>query len=220
MTAVKFCGLTQPADAAAAAALGASYVGVIFAGGPRQLTPSQARDVLAPSRGSARAVGVFGAADPDEIARMAAESALDVVQLHGDPGPVQVEQVRRVFGGRVWAAYRARESRLPPDAHALFDTADAVVLDAFREEALGGTGATLDWAQLRADLAAVRGRHAMLVLAGGLRAGNVGEAIRVIAPDLVDVSSGVEHAPAIKDHNEMRAFADAVRAAAATGPRS
>jgi phosphoribosylanthranilate isomerase len=89
-----------------------------------------------------------------------------------------------------------------------------VVLDAHVEGVLGGTGRTLDWQGVAAATADLRGRGAMLVLAGGLRAQNVGAAIRMLAPDVVDVSSGVEQAPGIKDHQQMHAFADAVREAA------
>ena len=212
MADIKFCGLTRAADAQHAAALGARYLGVIFAGGPRLLTPERARDVLA---GASRtpgitSVGVFGVATPDDIAEKARAAGVGVVQLHGDPDPATVADVRTKFGGKVWAVLRVEKTSLPASAGALFATADGVVLDAKVEGRLGGTGVRLDWDALAPSLRAMRGQ-AKLILAGGLNAANVAEAIRVLEPDVVDVSSGVESAPGIKDHDRMRAFADAVR---------
>ena len=213
MTAIKFCGLTRPEDAALASSLGASYLGVIFAGGPRLLGAERARVVLdagcavgAPGR-----AGVFGAASAAEIGAVAADVGLTVVQLHGDPTPSFVDEVRRSFGGAVWAALRTSGDALPARAAALFDAADAVVLDAKVDGALGGTGVALPWAALAPQVERAR-RSRTLVLAGGLVAGNVSDAIAALAPDVVDVSSGVESAPGIKDPALLRAFAVAALA--------
>jgi len=118
--------------------------------------------------------------------------------------------VKSVFSGEVWPVLRLADGTLPPTAPALFEVADAIVLDAYVPGKLGGTGVTLPWRRLADELAPVRGR-ARLVLAGGLRPDNVGEANRLLRPEVVDVSSGVETAPGIKDHARMRAFRDAVR---------
>lgn len=202
--AVKFCGLTRPEDAAAGARLGAAYLGVIFAGGPRLLTPRRAAEVLAAANG-ARRVGVFGAVPGTEVGDVAAEAGLDVVQLHGDPDAAAVSAVRRHFAGEVWAVVRCDGPRVPAGTEALFATADAVVLDAKVPGQLGGTGVTVRWAELRDVLAPWRG-GAPLVLAGGLTPGNVAEAAALLTPAVVDVSSGVEVAPGVKDHERMRAF--------------
>jgi phosphoribosylanthranilate isomerase len=207
---LKFCGLTREADAAYAASLGAAYVGVIFAESPRRLDPAAASDVLAPARGRAKAVGVFGPVTIETIATVAAETALDVVQLHGDPSPGVVERVRPFFGGEVWAVIRIAGSELPPESTALMSVADAVVLDAKVQGQLGGTGTSFDWESVARTLDRQRVRS-RIVLAGGLNHENVAHAVRVVAPDVVDVSSGVESAPGIKDHARMRAFSDAVR---------
>ena len=122
--AVKFCGLTRPEDAAIAASLGAAYAGVIFAGGPRLLTPARAREVLAAASG-ARKVGVFGAQDAARIGEVAREVGLDVVQLHGDPDTNAVDEVRRHFAGEVWAVVRCEGDRVPSQTAALFCSADA-----------------------------------------------------------------------------------------------
>lgn len=219
MTAVKICGLTRVADTAAAVGFGADYVGVIFAGGPRRLTTAQALEVLTPARGTVRTVGVFGAVSAEDIGQIARDVRLDIVQLHGDARVSDVAELRRWFAGPVWVAVRAQDSTLPADAMELFECADAVVLDAHRAGALGGTGVALDWPRLAPALPPAEERRAAFVLAGGLRAGNVADAVRILAPDIVDVSSGIERAPGMKDHEMMRAFTDAVREAAAA-PRS
>ena len=207
MTEFKFCGLTRPEDALTAGQLGASYIGVIFADGPRRLTIQRARTVLDGCVSSAKRVGVFARSSPNEIAKTAREAKLDIVQLHGDPTAADVMAVRAATGAGVWAVMRVEDS-LPSEAESLFDSADAVVLDAKVGGALGGTGVTISWTSIARQVAAVRhGRS--LVLAGGLRPDNVATAIEVLAPDVLDVSSGVESAPGIKDHARMRAFAAA-----------
>lgn len=208
---IKFCGLTRRVDAELASALGAAFVGVILAGGPRHLDTGAARDVLAGAAGSRR-VGVFGALDATSIAGVARDLALDVVQLHGDPDAAFVRLVRDGFDGLVWAVMRVSGDALPATARSLFEAADAVVLDARVPGALGGTGVTLAWDSIAAEVLAVRGATP-LVLAGGLTAENVGRAVKGLSPSVVDVSSGVELAPGVKDHQRMRAFAAAVRAA-------
>ena len=209
MTAIKFCGLTRSQDAALAGQLGAGYVGAIFAGGPRAIAPASARDVLAAAGRTVRRVGVFGDDPPDAIAAAAALAGLDVVQLHADPTAEVVDAVRRRYDGVVWAVLRTSGSLAVPRATALFAAADAVLLDAQVPGALGGTGHALDWPRLRAPVDAARGAGT-LVLAGGLTPGNVATAIAALAPDVVDVSSGVEQSPGVKDHSRMRAFAEAV----------
>jgi len=207
---VKFCGLTRAEDARLAAELGARYVGVIFAGGPRLVTPAGAAALLPPAAVGLRRVGVFGAQGAAEIAATAEAVPLDVVQLHADPTPVDIDAVRNVWPGPVWAAVRVGGAELPRGARDVFRAADAVVLDARVPGRLGGTGVALEWARLRDAVDRLReGR--VLVLAGGLTPDNVAAAAGVLAPDVVDVSSGVERAPGIKDHARMCAFAAAAR---------
>ncbi|HYW51148.1 MAG TPA: phosphoribosylanthranilate isomerase [Gemmatimonadaceae bacterium] len=212
--AVKICGLKRPADAAAAAAAGARYVGAILAGGPRLVTPDGARAVFEQA-GSATRVVVVGHEPVDDIVRAGMAAGADIVQLHGDPSPRMVLDLRERWPGGIWAALR-----VPPDAFdseraaALFAVADGVVLDAFVPGQLGGTGVPIDWRALRAPLAAVRAlaeSSALLVLAGGLSPQNVGTSARLLTPDVVDVSSGVESAPAIKDHARVQRFIAAAR---------
>jgi phosphoribosylanthranilate isomerase len=207
---IKFCGLTRRADVEAAVGLGARYVGVIFAKSARRVSADAARELLRDVPPSVGRVGVFGAdLEPEAIAEIARDVRLDVVQLHGDPDEAAVASARRYFAGRVWAAVRVRGDTLPNTAAALFRTADAVVIDAYSSKALGGTGVSLPWEALREAIAGVRG-SARLVVAGGLRPDNVVAAIQALRPDVVDVASGVEAAPGIKDEMKLRAFRDAV----------
>jgi phosphoribosylanthranilate isomerase len=211
MAEVKFCGLTRPEDAAEAVKLGAGYVGAIFAGGPRLLTSARARAVFGGIPKTVRRVGVFGAASAGAIAAMIEDAGLDIVQLHADPTVADIRAARDAGGRMVWAALRIAGGRIPTQATALFAEADGVVLDARTEHALGGTGRTLPWAELAGNLDRVRVGGAKLVLAGGLTPENVAEAMRLLSPDIVDVSSGVESAPGIKDHQRMRDFVGAAR---------
>ena len=213
-TEIKFCGLTRAEDAREAVTLGARYVGVIFASGPRRLTAERAAEVLEGVPAIVRRVGVFADASADEILAVAESLGLEAVQLHGETDARLVAALRARFDGEIWSVLRVRDGRLPESAAALFSAADAVLLDAHVAGKLGGTGVALPWEQLVDDLIAIRngGSGARLVLAGGLKAENVGAAIRLLRPDVVDVSSGVETAPGIKDHARMRAFRDAVHA--------
>ena len=211
MVEVKFCGLTRHEDAFEATRMGADYVGVIFAGGPRLLSAQVARSVLGHVAGGARRVGVFGASHGATIASTADAAELDIVQLHADPDAEIVRAVRAIVRRPVWAALRVGGTELPGTAAELFAEADAVVLDARADHALGGTGSTLPWASLAAAIAPLRERRARLVLAGGLTPLNVAAAVAALRPDIVDVSSGVESAPGVKDHQLMRAFFAAAR---------
>ena len=215
MADVKFCGLTRPEDAAQAAALGARYVGVVFAESLRQVTDQDAARVLGQVPMGISRVGVFGDTKPEQIAERAQRLELDVVQLHGDPKPRVIARVRRTWRGQVWAVQRLAAAVMPPAAADLFDAADGVVLDARVDGKLGGTGIPLPWEELAEKIAPYRSYRAKLIVAGGLTAENVGRAIAALQPDVVDVSSGVEADIGIKDHEKMRAFRDAVSAAGA-----
>lgn len=209
---IKFCGLTRPEDAEQAASLGASYVGVIFAGGPRNLTPERASDVLAAVSRDVQRVGVFADQTADEIAALANRLGLDVVQLHANSSATRIAAIRAQFGGKIWPVCRVAEPPLPADVRELIELADGLVLDSYVRGTLGGTGVTVPWSTLSEDVDRIRPDIRLFVLAGGLRPENVAQAIEALAPHVVDVSSGVESAPGIKDHDRMRAFHDAVAA--------
>lgn len=206
---VKICGLTRAVDAEMADAAGAAYLGVIFAGGPRMRTPQEARTTLAGRR--ARKVGVFAQQDAGEIASIAAIAGLDVIQLHAVSSVERVAEVRAATGLEVWAGIRTASGELPELAEELAEEADALLVDALVAGQLGGTGVTIPWLALGEALDEMS-VGARVVLAGGLTPENVDEAIDYVAPSVVDVSSGVESAPGIKDHARIRDFIAAVRA--------
>lgn len=212
MTDIKFCGLTRPEDACEAVRLGAAYVGIVFAAGPRRISPEGARRILFAVQKPVRTVGVFGPQTPAEIVAVASCLGLDVLQLHAAADGQSVRRVREQFAGTIWAVLRLPGATLPASAAELFDAADAVVLDAHVAGSLGGSGVPLPWNALGPAVDPVR-KTRRLVLAGGLRPDNVKDAIRALRPDVVDVSTGVESSPGIKDHSRMRAFRDAVMAA-------
>jgi phosphoribosylanthranilate isomerase len=212
MTDIKFCGLTRKVDVRVALELGAAFVGAIFAGGPRVLTAQQARSLF-DDVGGARRVGVFGDQPSDEIARIAELVPLDVVQLHADPTPRTVAAVKAVTGLETWAAMRIGNAVAEADLDALISSADAVVFDSRVDGALGGTGRVFDWAMLTNLLDPHRRAQARVILAGGLTPQLASHAVEAVHPDVVDVSSGVETAPGVKNHALMRAFAAAVEGA-------
>jgi phosphoribosylanthranilate isomerase len=209
---IKFCGLTRPDDAQYAAALGASFVGGIRAGGPRLLSVDAWRDTLSGLPAGVARVAVLGAMSPIDVESEIEALGADIAQLHGDPTASDVALLSQ-RGVRVWPVLRVAGDVLPREAWALSEHAEALVLDTLVEGQLGGTGVALNWQALEASVERWRSEfpNVQLVLAGGLNADNVAQAIELLAPDVVDVSSGVEIAPGIKDPERMRAFADAVR---------
>ncbi|MEO7085855.1 MAG: phosphoribosylanthranilate isomerase [Gemmatimonadaceae bacterium] len=208
---IKFCGLTRAVDAEYAASIGAAYVGVIFAGGPRLQTSESARDVLRNVPRYIQRVGVFADQSTEEIARIATDIELDVVQLHGATDVARIDALRADFTGEIWPVIRAKNGVLPDGTLSLAKAGDGLLLDAFVDGTLGGTGVALPWKQMAPALRALRGEYdTTIVLAGGLTPENVGAAIAALSPDIVDISSGVEHSPGLKDHARMLAFRDAV----------
>jgi phosphoribosylanthranilate isomerase len=202
---VKVCGLTVPEEARACAELGAWGVGVVFAPeSPRRIDAARAAEVLAAVPEGVARVGVFVGASPAEMASVARVAGLTHLQIHdADPG-----EARRASGLPVIEGVRVSG----PDAlaRARASAADLVLLDAAVPGRHGGTGRSFDWSLLDG-----RPLGRPFVLAGGLRAENVAEAVARVAPDMVDVSSGVESAPGRKDPERVRAF---VAAVAAAGP--
>jgi phosphoribosylanthranilate isomerase len=209
-TDIKICGLTRSIDAEYADAAGVAYLGAIFAGGPRERTPEQARDTLAGRR--ARKVGVFAEQSEDVIATVVETVGLHVIQLHGGADPERVERVRAATGKEVWAVVRTADGALPDSIQELCEAADVLLIDAHVPGQLGCSGVQVPWDRLGESLDALD-YHPRIVLAGGLTPDNVAEAIDLVAPNVVDVSSGVESSAGIKDHSRIRAFVGAVRSA-------
>ena len=211
--------MTRPRDAALAAELGASHVGVIFAESPRRVTVEQASEVFALA-GDAKRVGVFGHAgiSSEMVIRHAKDLRLDVLQLHGGFLPTDVVRLRHDFDGELWAVVPIDRlaGELPEGWDGLAEVSDALLIDTSVRGVSGGTGVRFDWKAAAPSILRAASRIP-IVLAGGLNAGNVGEAIATLRPGTVDVSSGVESAPGVKDPFRMRAFADAVVSASIVG---
>jgi len=202
----KVCGLTRPEDAATAAEAGASFLGVVFAGGPRLVTPAQAAEVTAAANG-VPVFGVYGTQSVEDILQISRAAGLSGAQLHG-PYPRAAAARLRTEGLKVWRVVRiATPDGLDALAEAVRD-ADAVLVEPHVPHALGGAGVSLDLAVAREARARLAG--ATMVLAGGLTPESVAEALGLVRPEVVDVSSGVEYLPGIKDPDKIARFLEAL----------
>jgi phosphoribosylanthranilate isomerase len=206
---VKVCGLTRLCDVEAAVAAGASAIGFVFwPRSPRAVTIDVAARLRGALPAGVVAVGVFVDADADAINDTVVRVGLGAVQLHGDEAiglrdAIGVPLIKAVVGGAHDAAWvDCKDGRV------------VLLVDARDDAQRGGTGRVADWAAA-ARLAAAR----PLVLAGGLTADNVARAVLTVGPVAVDVSSGVESAPGVKDARRLRAFFGAVRALGASEDR-
>ncbi len=196
---IKACGITSLRDGLAACAAGFSAVGLVFTESPRRVNPDLARKICARLPSSALRVGVFTDEGESEIKHLLRFCSLDLVQLHG---AFPVEHIRRL-GERAIPCLRPR---CPDDLEIISEWkgAFAVLIDTWHERKAGGTGLTGNW-----ELAAFAAGKARIILAGGLNPRNVGSAIAAVAPFGVDVSTGVEIAPGIKDAPLLEEFARA-----------
>jgi phosphoribosylanthranilate isomerase len=208
LTDVKICGLTRQEDVEAACDLGAAYVGFNFsAASPRRVSLSGAGALAAAARPGVRRVGVFVSEDYGEIREAVEAAGLDVVQIHRMLTAADLEEIPcRVLA----VAHAGRDEEIPPAA--LLERCAGILVDTSVSTTPGGTGVPFDWALLEGRRWAVP-----LFVAGGLRPENVSESIRRTRPSAVDVASGVESAPGVKDRERMRRFFEAVQAADANG---
>jgi phosphoribosylanthranilate isomerase len=211
MTRVKICGINDAAGFDAAVAAGADWIGfVFFPPSPRAVTPAQAAALAARHAAGPLRVGLFVDPQDDAVAAALAAVRLDVLQLYTPPA--RAAAVRARFGVPVW---RAVGVSTPADLPRAAEGVDGFVIEAKPPAGAtrpGGNAVALDWAPLASWRAPLP-----WLLAGGLTAANVGAAIRASGATAVDVSSGVERAPGVKDPALIAAFVAAVRAAA---PRS
>jgi phosphoribosylanthranilate isomerase len=211
-TRIKHCGITTLDDAHRAAEAGAWALGMIFwAGSPRRCELDEAQVIGHALRRTLNLVGVFVNATLEEIDVAVQTAALSHVQLHGDEGPVFCSEVARRTGAKIVKAVRV-QSRATLQAASAFHT-DFLLLDAHVEGVPGGTGRTIDWDLVRAAKLA-----APVILSGGLHAGNVAAAIAATEPFAVDVASGTELSPGVKDPAKLIAFHAAVRGADEPAP--
>jgi phosphoribosylanthranilate isomerase len=194
MTAVKICGITRQEDAEAAVAFGADFVGfVLWPKSPRATTIARIREIISALPESVVPVGVF--VDPSEAdVRDAANAGIRLAQIHGDlPSatlPIPILRAVHLAGDGI-------EPDVPDEL---------VLLDAHDPVNIGGTGKTIDWTRA-SRIARIR----RVILAGGLTPQNVRDAVATVQPFAVDVASGVESQPGIKDHALVRAFIRAAK---------
>ena len=201
-TRIKICGITRPQDARVAVALGADAIGLVFwQHSARAVTPDQARDIVAGLPPFVTTVGLFVDATDAELDKVLARVPLDLLQFHGDETP----EACRAFGRPYLKAVRMRPEVDLARVAGEYADATGLLVDAYVSGQPGGTGATFDWSHLPAE------PTFPLILAGGLEAGNVADAIRQVRPWAVDVSGGVESAKGIKDAAKMATFMQGVR---------
>ena len=208
--AVKICGLTTPETLDAALDGGAAFVGaVVFAKSPRHCAPAAAGRLFERARGRAKIVAVTVDADDALLGEIARDLRPDFIQLHGAETPERAAAVRALIGAGIIKALPVR-TRVDIEAAAVWETvADHLMFDAKPPEGSalpGGVGASFDW-----SLLAGRSFARPWFLAGGLTCDNVREAIAVTGAPLLDVSSGVESAPGVKDAALIAAFIQAAK---------
>jgi phosphoribosylanthranilate isomerase len=204
-THVKICGLTTAADALLCVEAGASAIGLNFVpSSPRRVTAAVAREIARAVRGRTLVVGVVADMSVPAMRALFEEAELGCLQLHGDETPATVATL-------LPHAYKAVRVGTAADVAAARQYGgEYLLVDARVDGALGGTGQTLDW-----SLVAALAKERNLTLAGGLTPANVQDAIRAVRPYCVDVASGVESAPGVKDPAKVRAFVERAREASA-----
>ena len=199
---LKVCGITRLTDARHAVGEGATALGFVFwPRSPRYVAPARAAEIIAELPSDVMAVGVFVNEPVDGIRSVAAQARLSAVQLHGDEPPAYANAL-------AWPIFRAVTLETAPDACSAWAPEATLLLDAADPERRGGTGITVDWPR-----AASLARERRVVLAGGLTPATVGEAIATVRPYGVDVSSGVEESPGVKDFTKVAQFLASAREA-------
>lgn len=196
-TRVKICGITRVCDALQAVAQGADAIGLVFyAPSPRAVSISQANEIARAVQPFVTLVGLFVDADRNQIAEVLSQTRIDLLQFHGEESPQQCDGHGRPY----IKAVRMREGVDLHQQCRLFERAAGLLLDTYRPGVPGGTGEAFEWQRVPADLAGE------IVLAGGLDASNVEQAVRSVRPYAVDVSGGVEREKGIKDKAKIAEF--------------
>lgn len=200
-TRVKVCGITRAEDALSAVKHGADAIGLVFyEPSPRNVNISTAAEIVKALPPFVSKVGLFVNASQSFILQVLSSVRLDVLQFHGDETVQECEQINMPY----YKAIRVKEDTNLLQYAQQYQSAQALLLDAYSETAVGGTGLVFDWRLIPSDIAKP------VILAGGLNANNVGDAITQVAPYAVDVSGGVELSKGIKDDSKIAAFMQAV----------
>ena len=203
---IKICGTTNARDAKACVELGAQLIGLNFyPQSPRYIEAKVARQIADALPANIHAVGIFVDGNAEDIRKTANIAGVHCVQLHGNFSPEVARELTGEF--RVIRVFSTHSGFRPEDV-SRFSNCD-VLVDAHHPDLRGGTGRTCNWPAARTTLAFTR----FLILSGGLNAQNVGRAIQAVMPHAVDVCSGVESAPGVKNHRAIRNFVAAVRRA-------
>lgn len=193
MVPVKICGITNINDALICQKFGISALGFVFAPSPRQVTVEQVMRITSQLSPLILKVGVFVDEDPLRIRAIMKACRLDLAQLHGDETP----QDCQVLAGRVIKAFRAGRDR--PSLEWQGAALRGILVDSYTANAHGGTGRVFDWKLV----ANYRKLGFPLILAGGLNPDNIGAALNRVRPDGIDLSSGVEKSPGVKDPDKI-----------------
>jgi len=203
MVRIKICGITNLEDALLAAELGADALGFIFyPQSPRKVAPETAREIIAQLPPFVASVGVFVDEAAAVVQDLAAQVGLDWVQLHGQ----ESADYCRSLGRRVIKGFRIKDEKSLMELEPYRDVVQAFLLDTYKKGQVGGTGESFDW-----HLAREAKKYGQIILAGGLTAENVAQAIATALPAAVDAASGTEAAPGRKDPAKLRAFFNAIR---------
>lgn len=201
-TRVKICGVTSPEDASLAGRLGADAIGLVFYPGSRRcVSADRARSICAALGPFVTVVGLFLDAEPDDVRQVLATVPIDCLQFHGDESADYCDSFERPY---IKAAGMAGVTDLHGYA-ASHPSARGLLVDSHRPGEAGGTGESFEWSCIPGNLAKP------LILAGGLTPANVAEAVRGVRPCAVDVSTGVEQAPGVKDGDKLAAFMQGVQ---------
>jgi len=222
---IKICGTTNMNDARASLAAGASAVGFIFAPSPRRIDIPTASEIVEALTTDVETVGVFVDEHPRRVGEIVGQIPFTGVQLHGDEPPELMKEFRETLGGRqiiktLRAADLVSAGEEKLDRYlAKGGYIDAILLDSGSADQPGGTGKPFDWEKVKPLAAKIR--EAMpLIIAGGLDADNVAQAIEMFEPWGVDVVSGVEFDPGRKSTTKLRSFVGAVQQAESSGKQS
>ena len=201
---VKICGITNLDDAFAAIEYGANALGFIFhSESPRAITPDTAKKIISELPPFVVTVGVFVNRNKTEVCKIASNTGVNIIQLHGSESPDDYVSCRKVI-----KALRIKDIT---DLKAInnYKSASAILLDTYTKDNVGGTGQIFNW-----EIAVEAKNFSRIILAGGLTPENIEEAVKIVRPYGVDVASGVEGTqPGKKDHNKLKLFIERARTA-------
>ncbi|MFH2036847.1 MAG: phosphoribosylanthranilate isomerase [Candidatus Zixiibacteriota bacterium] len=199
MTRIKICGITRLEDAIKAIELGVNALGFVLAQSPRKMTPDAVAEIISEIPPFVNKVGVFVNINRKNATELAKEIGLDTIQLHGDDlKEYDLSNLPTIH------VYRVKDEKILESISK--DRLKYFLLDTYQENKTGGTGQSFDW-----SIARQAGQYGKVILSGGLNEQNIVKALDIARPYGVDVSSGVESSPGIKDHNKMEKFISEVK---------